>query len=323
MLDDILIEDLAVSPPQIWRRRIKQAEVIGPLAALPRSRVPLIDQACADLDISRRQFFKLLKLHRHRLEGGPVRGNATGVHFRIDEAKEGVIAQAIASAGPAARYTDVLALAQQLARDQGIQSLSETSVLTRFSKPRAGIDLVNRLKLADCSFVADICPLELAVLDNDALTKAAWLIATIDTRTGEFVHHDLFAGKPVFGQALGSLGKALDGEGEASHDNRIGLTSSLCDLNLLSLSLLNGSTTVMASETRKLVGGSAIRAVCGRSLGRIPIRNEDSCWTGDLPPSVPIAAAKLVVAHVVTQMNSANYLARASSNMPRTSSTSS
>lgn len=323
MLDRILIEDLAASPPQIWSRRIKQAEVIAPLAKLARLNADDVERACAELAISRRQFFNLLKAHRCRLEGGPIRGNATGVHFHLEESKERVIEQAISQAGAAARYTEVLRLAENLAREKGVEPPSETSVRTRFCKPRAGIDLVKRLKLVDCRFVADICALELGVLDHRGRSSGAWLIAVIDTDTGGILHHEIFAGKPLFAQALGVLGMAYSCERERRQNKRIGLTSGLFDLNLLDLSFLNQTTTVMASETRKLVGSSAIRAVWGRSLGRIPIRNERSCWSAELPPTVPLAAAQQVVTHIVTHLHPSNYSACASLNISRTLSTAS
>src|SRR3546814_7809481 len=103
LIDNILIYDLAVSPPYAWAKRIEQAVGIGPLARAVAVTAADQEDASARLGVGRRQFYNLLASYRERLKGASAHGHRNGARRRIDERKETVIAQAIEVAGAAAR----------------------------------------------------------------------------------------------------------------------------------------------------------------------------------------------------------------------------
>ncbi len=298
MLDEILLDNLVASPPQVWRRRIDQAAIIASLAERGSLTSAEIEEACSSLGIGRRNFYKLLKQRRLRLRGGPPRGYRTGIHFRIGEAKEKIIAEAIAVAGPAAKLADVYEAAVQLSNEREVEPPSETSVRTRFGKRRSNVDLVNRLKLS-CNVVADLCPLELTVTDAMGTPRIAWFMALIDARTRRVVSHELYAGQPKVREIGAFLMNSVSCESVLRHQGTVGLTTGFIDLGF-------GPPAAdvafqRASNSRKLVSGIVIKAIFGRTLGRIRIRIEQTKSIYDVGEPVTLPIARAIVARAVRQ----------------------
>src|SRR3546814_17851758 len=67
LIDNILIDDLAVSPPSAWAKRIEQAVVIGPLARAVAVTAADQEDASARLGVGRRQFYHLLRSEERRV----------------------------------------------------------------------------------------------------------------------------------------------------------------------------------------------------------------------------------------------------------------
>ncbi|QDP19063.1 hypothetical protein [Sphingomonas xanthus] len=298
MFDDILLEDLAASPPQVWAQRNEQAEVIGPLASLSKLTVADAERARAELQISRRYLYQLVKARRERLNGLPARGHGTGAQFHIDECQERIIAQAIDRAGPAARHRDVLALAMSMSEQVGIAPPSEKAVRVRFGKHRPNIDLASRFKL-ECDYIADLCPLGLALADEKGEADA-WLFAAVESNRCTIITHDLYIGKPSRHQLLASLANAAAAPDFAGRP--LSLSAAVEAYNLVDLSLDNGAELRRPSRGKAIVGGSIIKAVCGSSLGRIRIRTEPSRRSGYRPVTLRLAAT--VVGRLISELNS-------------------
>lgn len=296
-----MIDDLAVSPPPAWAKRIERAAVIGPLARA--SAVTSADQkaASARLGIGRRQFYSLLALYRARLTGTPPRAHQTGVHRHIAERKEAVIAQAIDVAGAAARMRDVQALAITLSAEQGVERPSQTSVRTRFGKGRHDVDIVNRLKL-DCDLVVDLCPLATAVFDSAGNTAIAWLLAVIAPNDRHLEAHEIFAGQPSEHQVckfLSDLPAASKGEWSGHQIAFTGHDLVKCTSSLQSSCILPALNE--PSTSRKVSPGEVIRALFGSAVGRIPIRSDLPKETAQLGSPIELAIVRAVVNRIVSR----------------------
>jgi hypothetical protein len=302
MFDNILIEDLAASPPQVWAQRIEQAEVIAPLASFSKLTVADAERAQAELQISRRYLYQLLNARRERLNGFPARRHGTGAHFHINECQERIIAQAIHRAGPAARHRDVFALAMRMSEQEGIAPPSEKAVRVRFGKHRPNIDLANRFKL-ECDYIADLCPLGLALTDQQE-EDDGWLLAVVESSRCTIIKHELYVRKPSRPQLLASLANAAATPDFAGRP--LGLTAAVAAYDLLDLSFYNGTETRQPSNERAVLGGSIIKAICGSSLGRIRIRTEPSRRSGHRPVTLRLAAA--VVGRLIAELNSSHEL---------------
>ena len=295
MIDNILIDDLAVLPPSAWAKSIERAAVIGPLARA--SAVTSADQkaASARLGIGRRQFYNLLALYRARLTGAPPRGHQTGVHRRIDDQKEAVIAQAISVAGAAARMRDVQVLAVKLSAEQGIEQPSQTSIRTRFGKGRHDVDIVNRLKL-DCDLVVDLCPLAMAVFDGAGNAAIAWLLTLIEPKARRLEAHRIFAGQPCERQVRDFL---LDFQA-GSNGGLPGLEIGFTRLDLINCPVFLPNSEKQfelkdVSTSRKVSPGEVVRAMFGSTLGRIHIRSDPAKDAAEFGSSVDLAMVRAVV----------------------------
>lgn len=296
MLDEILIDDLVNSPPQIWAQRLRQASVISPLAKRTAVASEDVDRACRVLGLGRRRINQLLTIARDRIAGAPPRGHRTGVHCHLDDPKERVIADAISFAGPAARQKDVSTLVLQLSQARGIEPPSESTVRNRFCAHPDRIDLIDRFELS-CDTVVDLCPLALALRNKNDETETAWLLAFVESETARFVHHELYAGKPSSADVSRVIAH-VDGRGGGM--SCIGVTSSL--LNLIDADIFSATVRPRAASlSRKLTGGAVLRAICGRAVGRIHLRTAGrSTLDRDIAP-VPIDIARLVIARAIVR----------------------
>src|SRR3546814_14188244 len=88
LIDNILIDDLAVSPPSAWAKRIEQAVVIGPLARAVAVTAADQEDASSRLGVGRRQFYTLLASYRERLKGASAHGPRNGARRRVVERRE-------------------------------------------------------------------------------------------------------------------------------------------------------------------------------------------------------------------------------------------
>ncbi len=298
MIEEVLIDELVISPPQVWARKLRQASVIYPLAKRAIVSPRELNQACAELGIGRRRVTQLLNMARARFAGAPPRGDMTGVHSQLHDNSEQLIGYAMSLAGAAARQRDVSALVRQLSHERRIVPPCETAIRNRFSRRRSRINLVDRLSLS-CDVVADLCPLALTVLDKSDVPEVAWLLAIVEARTAAIVRFDLYAGKPSAGEArrlIAQVDSMLEGE------SRIGVTASLLKL----LAKDQGGDVVglrSASSVRHLSGGSVIRAVCGRSVGRVPLRAEKSAESRHEIPPVLLGVSKLIIKRMILRLN--------------------
>lgn len=269
---------------------MKQASVLEPLARRKRLRFADVESARTELGVSRRRFYELLSIHRQRAVGAPPRGHRTGLHSRIEDQQEALIGEAIVIAGPAARGSDVYRTCLKLSRCRGLTAPSENAVRRRLGRELAAADLVNRFDLG-CAFVVDLCPLALRLVEAGRVSTA-WLLAAFDARTGSLVAHELHAGLPLEFDVTSFLSGTLGGLTVAAEDS-CGYTKALSRYTLERLHLENGLPLVIASHTRSLVGGSVLRAIYGRCVGRVPLRSEplDVEEKGPVPIERSTAAA--------------------------------
>src|SRR3546814_16775382 len=91
LIDNILIDDLAVSPPSAWANRIAQAVVIGPLARAVAVTAADHEDASVRLGVGSRQFYHLIASSSERLKGASAYGHRTAAGRQIDERTAQVI----------------------------------------------------------------------------------------------------------------------------------------------------------------------------------------------------------------------------------------
>jgi hypothetical protein len=174
----------------------------------------------------------------------------------------------------------------------------------RFGKHRPNIDLANRFKL-ECDYIADLCPLGLALTDQQE-EDDAWLLAVVESNRCTIIKHELYVGKPSRPQLLASLANAAATPHLAGRS--LGLTAAVAAYDLLDLIFYSGTETRQPSNERAVLGSSIIKAICGSSLGRIRIRTEPSRKSGYRPVTVRVAAA--VVGRLIAELNSVHELRR-------------
>lgn len=302
MIEEVLIDELVISPPQVWARKLRQAAIIYPLAKRAIVSSGELNQACAELGIGRRRVNQLLNIARARFAGAPPRGHLTGIHSQLDDCSEQLLVDAISLAGPAARQRDVSALVLQLSQERGCEPPCDATVRNRFNLQSDRINLVDRFGLS-CDIVADLCPLALPVLAKSDEPMTAWLLALVETRTARIVHNDLFAGRPQASEArhlIAQIGSRIEGA------PRIGVTGSLFKL-FGKQTGCDGIGLRAASSSRSLPAGAVIRAVCGRSVGRVPLRAEGSVELRyDISP-VQLAVSKLIISRVLGRLDARAY----------------
>lgn len=300
MVDSILVEDLAVTPPQLWPKRIQRFEVLKRIAAIEMPTARQIDDAAARLKLGRRQFYALLARHRRRFVDGNTSGPKTGCHYSIDPSKEALIREALDRAGPGARLVQVCDEAKRLAIQRGMVAPSETSIRTRFGKTQHGVDLRRRLATR-CDWLADTAALDLCV-EGPVGPFSAYLFAIVDTCSGAIMHHCLFAGRPSKDD-IASAVTVFAERGQSMVGNpQIGLVDSLLG-ETNGLHLWTNWRAVKGSQARVLLEGSVIRAAVGSKLGRIALRERKTTMSKQGMAPVPLGHAQAVVALVISQRN--------------------
>lgn len=296
-MDDILIEDLAASPPQTWARQIEQAAALRSFMARTEINHGEVKATYSKMGISRRHFYLLLAQQRARIAGAPPRGSRQGLQFSIDRRKEDVIAAAIAEAGPSARGKDVYAYAVELAIAREIEPPSRTSVRTRFGKRRRDVDVVGRLQ-TNCDFIIDVCPVGLSLSDDAGNPCTGWFLALIDTKNACLIAHELYAGQPRASQVRSFLSSSLRWSESDLRRASVGITAPLPNLSIPP-SISNHGRSLVSVELKKISGGTAVRALYGMAIGRIPIRSKASDLADDGSP-IPLPIAAAVVRKIVS-----------------------
>jgi len=303
-VDEILVDDLIASPVQSWAQLLSRAEILRCLSRKPSISIAEADETARQLNISRRRVFSLLRAYRNRVAGALASGPRTGQHDHIDEVKENIIAQALVRAGPAARYRDVWQHVVEISHTLGRTPPSQTSVKTRFGRCPAKVDLAKRLN-ADCDFIVDMCELEIwfqgrgGRRDDDP--EPAHLLAVIEVSTGTLIHHRLFAGSPEPSEIAASITTFLRDQPATLMPRRLGLIPLLGSDFPISFAEAKGWTVVPASSVRKLAQGSALKAIFGTRMGRIPIRTGRKVVRRAVQQSrVPMEIASEVVRRLAT-----------------------
>ena len=303
MIDNILVEDLADSPPQLWNKRIRQAAVLRRFDGPSRPSPGQVDKAASELNIKRRQLYALLGARRQRLSGTPALGHGTGRHYHIGLAQEQVIADAIANAGAGARLVAVHREAERLSRTRGTEPPSRTAVRTRFCKGAGVVDLAERL-VSECDLIADLGELELAICRGGEAVPVH-LLAVLDPRSSIVLDHQLYAGRPTVEQFRSWMQSLLaDRAIPGMPATAVGLPCSLLH------ELRDGSVAseqwqlVPTSTRRNLPEGAALHAAFGGRIGRIALRSRPSVpgWP-TASDSVPGGAANLVIGYIISCRN--------------------
>lgn len=300
MIDPLLIEDLACSPPQLWSQLIQRAEVLRPLAQETRLDAAQVNQAMLAMGVKRRRFYDLLERHRARHRGAEPSGPQTGLTYHLEAAAENIIAQALRLADPEARQGEVFRLAMRLSSERGLSPPSETSVRTRWARARAGNRFRQRLQIT-CDFVADLCALELCVQNEAGLEVPAYLMAMIDCATGRPVHHALFAGEPETSAIGTSIVEYLRRRADALPKHAtLGLSSAFPEEDAHKLRCVNWWSVVPATVKRKVTAGLPLRTSVGHWLGRIRLRADIASWREPVNYApVPLEIAAAVVRHLL------------------------
>lgn len=299
MSDVLLIEDLANSPPQEWATLIMRGPTIQRLANARKTKITEIQEEAAHLGISSRTLFRLISQRRRRLAGGSPRRPMTGMSYGLSEEKERVIADAIVNAGTDARLVDVYNEAVRLSEERYISAPSETSIRTRFGKPRPA-NWRARLGIS-FDYVVDLCGLDLSVYRVAGERLPAHCFCLLDASNGKMLAHRLFAGTPDPTEMAEIIADCLAARAiDSSNGVGVGFPPALARLAALINRSLPPSTMTCLPMAKAIRPGYVIKAAVGSRVGRVAIK----CGTPErLPPApwepVPFEIAALVIAHAI------------------------
>ncbi|MEO1968476.1 MAG: hypothetical protein ABGW87_07160 [Sphingomonadaceae bacterium] len=289
MLEQLLIEDLANCPPQVWALRIRQASIISPLLR-NNARSTEIADACEKLGVSRRRIRQLITLARTRQSGVGPRGHNTGLGLWLGAAKESLIEEAIFLSRRDATLKEFGDIVAKLSRRLKVEEPSSVTIRHRFNSRRAEMNSIERLQLRNY-VTFDLTPLRLSVFDDEGNSQTAWLLVGFSRAAAQVIGHDMFPGRPnssTLGRALGAI---LHDQSRAS---RFGATSGILKILATGSGHL-GNKMCAASTTQTWKTGTIIRAVYGLKIGRIHLLSDNRARRENGMTPVPLQAARKVL----------------------------
>ena len=265
MKDQALIHELANCPPNVWAQRVRQAAIINPLLSECATSQD-IEDASAELGVTRRRVRQLMGFARQREEGADPRGHETGVGLWLGEAQESLIDEALRLAGEDATLKAVCDLISDLSRKQQVLAPSIVTVRHRYNAIRSCNRSFVSLKL-DCDAALDLAPLQLAVFDKAEAPRTAWLLTGFDSKTTHVLDFEIFSGRPapsVLSRRIRSLLR------DNADSTRYGTTNTI-------LKTLEGASGQLleqikpASFSRFLTASAVTRAAFGLRIGKIKL----------------------------------------------------
>ena len=264
-MDQALIHELAKCPPNVWAQRVRQAAIINPLLSECATSQD-IEDARAELGVTRRRVRQLMEFARQREEGADPRGHETGFGLWLGDAQESLIDEALCLAGEDAPLKAVCDLISDLSRKRQVVAPSIVTVRHRYNATRSRKRSFAPLNL-DCDAALDLAPLHLAVFDKAEAPRIAWLLISFDSKTTHVLDFEIFSGRPV-PSVLSRRIRSLLRDNAAP--TRYGATNTI-------LKTLEGARSQLleqmksASLSRSLTAGAVTRAAFGLRIGKIKL----------------------------------------------------
>lgn len=300
-------EQLAGIPPHLWKRTLERAAVIDRYLHIPRPSTAEADAFAEKLGISRRFFYKLVRIFEERRAAPVPPIKAQYSSGRIEQPSERVITTVIADLGVDARLSDIVNETQLRCNHLQIPMPSGSAIRMRFNAAR----LINPSSKDLATIVIDHCGLLLPIEDQEA-TRTAVITTVIHPGTGLIFGHYVDVHPPGPAAVRKALMDALTPHGSSKRGSRekVEIAYERNDQpgwDSLERAISSAGIKAHASKATPRSAGRTLMRIVGTRLGRIYLAPRStftpkSSFRGGGPP-VSLDQARATIREIVEQRN--------------------
>lgn len=308
MVDGSVVPRLAQALPEDWEGLIERHVAVAAIRAMDKPGVAEIDRLAANLNISRRHFYRLLKEHE-RSNGHAYTALTGGRPTSAPAHHDAIIAVAQEELGPGALMRDIKLVTTQISEAMGVAAPSAFVVRQRTRKPRLRVEIGSRLG-EQVDWLVDVCGLDLILGSSDS-ARSASLLLLIHVPSGTVTQFRLQQGSTTTAALLdmltaGSLG--TDPQGEVAH---LWMTKRLgAHAEVIRGALNDQEILVRECPAHTIRSGEAALMIFGQRLGRLSLRPRP--WKAHKRlPIVSTELAQCVIEFLIAQRNNQLSSARA------------
>lgn len=262
-MDSELTQQLAELPPVQWAEAQRRHRILSRYLAEPDRTTAVADRYAKEMGVGRSLLYSLARILSERRDGRSTRIFVRSSAAAVDAGSAAAVTDAMGALGAGARPTEVFAEARRLCIERGVPLPSKRQIRTRHVRPGAGKEAAARLRV-DADVALDAGMLALSI-DDHLEPKIAHLVTLLDLREGSVLDYLVTAGVPTFRDALTLLNRMPVTE------DRVKLVLPIERLTGPLRQDLAGRRSIRIIKVRRLSPGSAVRAVLGDRLGRIPL----------------------------------------------------
>lgn len=262
-MDSRLTQNLAELPPVQWAEAKRRHRILTRYLAGSDRTTEVADRYAKEMGVGRSLFYSLARVLRERRDDRSTKAFSRSSAKAVDPRTAAAVGDSMKALGAGARPTAVFAEARRLCIERGDPLPSKRQIRTRHVRPGAGKEAAARLRV-DAHVALDAGMLALSI-DDHLEPKIAHLVTLLDLREGSVLDHLITAGVPTFRDALTLLNRMPETE------DPIRLVLPIERLTGPLHQHLASRRSIRIVKVGRLSPGSAVRAVLGDRLGRIPL----------------------------------------------------
>lgn len=290
---------LADLPPKGWPDVVRKFAVLQTYASLEKPTLGDARAAAARLGLRERGFYHLVRVYEASGSPKDIRGKR-GAPRQGDPRVDDIIVQVAAELGPAATGVAILKEVTSRCAREGLIPPSASMLLTRLDDPPKKPDVRRALGIS-VDLVLDVAPVPIPLLTEKGPTPSAHLGAFVDTGDGRIVAWLLTASQ----FADDDVSMLVDALPRPTEPFALRTSVGLPPLSIERRVDLLGRGIAVFDDGPPIRVGAALRAACGRYLGRIRILEAappPGRSTGD---GVSLEIAREVVGLLIARRNDA------------------
>ncbi|MBN8814548.1 MAG: hypothetical protein J0J06_03760 [Sphingomonas sp.] len=274
-----LVADLT---PRNWSETRRRADVLEAYLAIERPSVEDAMRAGAAMGIGLQPFYRIATLYK--ASGSPRHTIETrGGGGRLDDALDGIVADAVRAAGPGAPLAAIIRQVESLCAAAGLANPSANAVKSRIARMDAAMarapDVARALRRKG-DLVLDAAGVDI-LLDMPGGPQPAALAVVVCIPTGRILAHRLVAGRPSAIDLADLIAPELGAAGGPRRTLLV--TKDLADVpGELVAQLSEHGIALDLAGSRQLGTGSALHAVFGSRIGKVSISRS---WPNRHPPA--------------------------------------
>jgi hypothetical protein len=249
---------LAETFPPTWDETRRRMAVVRRYLRETDRTAATADRYAKEIGIGRSLFYRLASVYQSTRD---VRSTADGK--RKKDPSWQITADAIAITGSSAHLAQIFRTVVELSRARGVAPPSRSKVRAHSVPMLAGASIAARMALSS-DFAIDRAILRMSTVGGDGRVKVAELSCIVDLNKGTIIRHILSAGPPRSDEIVGL---ARD---PAVKSTRIAISESdkVISADPVRAAVVDNSCSIVPGRWK---AGTAVRAVVGLRLGRVPL----------------------------------------------------